>query len=270
MPQLVDEWAERTPDADAIGFLGERLTYAALSRRSDALARALIDAGVRRTDRVGIHMDKSLYTAVAMYGIMKAGAAYVPLDPSAPPQRTAGVIEDCGIRHLITDDAMAASLRAMADALPGAMCLIGVTPDRDLPGRAIPWDAVATHDGSTAALPAVIENDLAYIIYTSGSTGVPKGIMHTHHSGLSFARWAVREYGFRNDDRLGNHAPLHFDLSILDFFADVASGDKRGSADTARRLASVVDSLRKKESDAQRLERIRAITERLAGARPPS
>ncbi|NNF17648.1 MAG: AMP-binding protein, partial [Gammaproteobacteria bacterium] len=70
----------------------------------------------------------------------------------------------------------------------------------------------------------VIESDLAYIIYTSGSTGTPKGIMHTHHSGLSFARWAASEYGFCHQDRLSNHAPLHFDLSIMDYFSAVLVG----------------------------------------------
>ena len=103
-------------------------------------------------------------------------------------------------------------------------CIVGVEESSGLPFPCIGWTGIASSEGAGPPKCKIVESDLAYIIYTSGSTGHPKGIMHTHHSGLSFAQWAVKEYGIRADDRLSNHAPLHFDLSIFDYFAGVVAG----------------------------------------------
>ncbi len=219
----LDSAADSDPDRPAAWFLDERLTYGELARRSNELANTLLELGVKRHDRVGIYMDKSIHTPVALYGIMKAGAAYVPLDPSAPASRILGVLQDCGIRHLVSSDAKRRNLRALAKLDSGLECVVGVDDDAALPFDCIAWDQVGNASGAAPG-QKILESDLAYIIYTSGSTGRPKGIMHTHHSGLSFANWAVREYGLRSDDRLSNHAPLHFDLSIFDYFAGVVAG----------------------------------------------
>ena len=221
--QYLDSAADAEPDRPAAWFLDDRLTYGELSRRSTQLANTLIDLGVARHDRVGICMDKGIHTPVAMYGIMKAGAAYVPLDPSAPADRIHGVVQDCGIRHLVSSDGKLRKLCALAKSDSGLQCVIGVDEGADLPFACTGWDSVGQ---AADGIPdrRIIESDLAYIIYTSGSTGQPKGIMHTHHSCLSFAHWAVREYELRPDDRLSNHAPLHFDLSIFDYFAGVVAG----------------------------------------------
>jgi amino acid adenylation domain-containing protein len=155
---------------------------------------------------------------------MKAGAAYVPLDPSAPLDRTAFVTRHCGIRHIVSASAKRRALYALTDADTSLDCLIGVSGEDRRPARCVGWDEVFSHPGNAPPDVKIIEQDLAYIIYTSGSTGTPKGIMHTHHSGLAFARWAAAEYGLRPDDCLSNHAPLHFDLSIFDFFAGAVAG----------------------------------------------
>ena len=102
LPQAVDQSADKYPDHEAMRFNGQGLTYAELAHRTDKLARLLIDQGVRKGDRVGIYLNKSLESAVAIYGIMKAGAAYVPLDPLAPISRLKLVIEDCGIRQIVS------------------------------------------------------------------------------------------------------------------------------------------------------------------------
>lgn len=221
--QYLDSKADTQPDSMAAWFLEDRLRYAELAKQSNQLANTLIDQGVARHDRVGIYMDKSIHTPVAMYGVMKAGAAYVPLDPAAPPARILGVIRDCGIRHLVSSDSKLRNLRALASLDSGLQCIVGVENSGSLPFICIGWSEVAMAV-SNGPRRKIIESDLAYIIYTSGSTGQPKGIMHTHHSCLSFARWAVREYILRPDDRLSNHAPLHFDLSIFDYFAAVVAG----------------------------------------------
>jgi amino acid adenylation domain-containing protein len=101
--------------------------------------------------------------------------------------------------------------------------VIGLDSHADLPIDCVPWSEVHTGSGEPRVLN-LTEQDLAYILYTSGSTGVPKGIMHTHRSGLSFAEWGAATYGLTSHDRLSNHAPLHFDLSTFDFFAGAIAG----------------------------------------------
>lgn len=223
LTQAVDEAAERTPDKDAIRFSGKGLTYKDLARYSNGMARILREQGVRRGDRVGIYMNKGLESAVAIYGIMKAGAAYVPLDPFAPVARISYVIRDCGIRHVITND-MKLDMSGLLDEDVELDCLIGVEAGEERPCTTISWDAVYASAAPQPPDVGVVEQDLAYILYTSGSTGMPKGIMHTHRSGLSFAQWAAQEYGLTSEDRLSNHAPLHFDLSTFDFFAGAQAG----------------------------------------------
>lgn len=220
--QAVDQGAARHPEQPAVRCTGQELSYAELARRTDALARTLLAQGVRRGDRVGIYLNKSLESAIAVYGIMKAGAAYVPLDPFAPVERLRFVIRDCGMRCVVTAPAKLAALQEIAAAPSGLDCLIGVASD-DLPVRGIPWDEVNAQPGGAPGVN-VIEQDLAYILYTSGSTGDPKGIVHTHRSGLSFAAWAADVYGLQATDRVSNHAPLHFDLSTFDLFSTALAG----------------------------------------------
>ena len=223
LPHVVDNTAQRNPDHPAIRFDDQTLTYAQFAEQTNQLAHVLIDQGVRRGDRVGIYVHKSLASAVAIYGIMKAGAAYVPLDPTAPPVRTGYALQDCGIRHLITERSKLRGLAKLQDEGTTIDCLIGIEPDDTLSARALPWSQVAQASTATPDT-GTTELDLAYIMYTSGSTGTPKGIMHTHHSGLSYAYWAAHEYGMTPDDRLTNHAPLHFDLSTFDFFGAAVVG----------------------------------------------
>ena len=223
IPQAITNAAERASHRPAVCFSRQCLTYGELESRSNSLAHLLVEQGLHRGDRVGIYMNKGLESAVAMYGIMKAGGAYVPLDPFSPMERLSYVVKDCGIRHLITKDSKIDALQLLYTAGEGPQFLIGASPQSDLPALCTPWAEV--YNCSTEPLANnLTEQDLAYILYTSGSTGVPKGIMHTHRSGLSFAEWAAAEYGLTQEDRLSNHAPLHFDLSTFDFFAGAIAG----------------------------------------------
>jgi amino acid adenylation domain-containing protein len=166
-------------------------------------------------------MNKGLESAVSIYGIMKSGGAYVPLDPFAPANRIQYVIEDCGIRHLITNELKGDQINQILSQGAELESLIGVS---SIEGpRNIPWVEVQEISPEPLDLN-LTEQDLAYILYTSGSTGNPKGIMHTHRSGLSFPEWAAGEYSLSGADRLSNHAPLHFDLSTFDFFASSIVG----------------------------------------------
>ena len=223
IPHAVTNSAEVHPDRPAIRCSGESLTYAELEMRSNGMANVLLDLGLRKGERVGIFMNKSLESAIAIYGIMKAGGAYVPLDPFAPVGRIGFVINDCGIRHVITNEAKREQINQIFTNGTCVEHVIGLAPSKDLQANYVPWE-----DTQSALVTPVdlhlTEQDLAYILYTSGSTGVPKGIMHTHRSGLSFAEWASSTYSLSYNDRVSNHAPLHFDLSTFDFFATAIAG----------------------------------------------
>ncbi len=224
IPHLIDRSAERYPDHDAFRWNGRGLTYAELARRANGLARFLRENGVTKGDRIGVYLNKSLETAVSVYGIMKAGAAYVPLDPLAPESRVAFIVRDCGIRWLLADAAKQAVIGRIAEGIPELAGAIGIEPLPSGGLRTLSWDDIAVLAADSPPESGVMEQDLAYIMYTSGSTGAPKGMMHTHYSGLSYARLSAATYGVNHEDRLGNHSPLHFDMSTFEYFSGPLAG----------------------------------------------
>jgi amino acid adenylation domain-containing protein len=224
----IDTAAAADPDREAFRCNGQALTYAALVAHADRLAHLLTEEGVRPHDRVGIYMNKGLQLPIAVYGILKAGAAYVPIDPAAPAQRVQFIIEDCGIRHLITNDSRAPRAAAVA-ATARLACVIGAAETNadgtgsDETTRFFSWEQLQEVPARDPGV-RLVEQDLAYIMYTSGSTGVPKGLMHTHASGRAYARLSAREYGVTPEDRLGNHSPLHFDMSTFEYLTGPLCG----------------------------------------------
>ena len=225
IPQLIDKASERNPDIEAVRCYDKSLTYGQLVALTNSLANFLRENGVKRHERIGIYLNKSIESAISIYGIMKAGAVYVPLDPSLPISRLVYEIRDCGIRCIISQNSKAGSiLQILAEGCPELSFVIGISTKTDLPISSYSWNEVYNAPTKELTNLTLIDQDLAYIIYTSGSTGNPKGIMHTHYSGLSFAKWAAQTYGLNNKDRLANQSPLHFDISIFDFFAIAVSG----------------------------------------------
>jgi amino acid adenylation domain-containing protein len=210
LESLVIHSARRAPEAVAVRGPDESLTYGQLDERANRWGRALAGLGVRRGDRVGIWLDKSAAAVVAMQAVLRLGAAYVPLDPLNPPARVATIVGDCQMAVVITSAARAGSLKErMGDAVlfllvdgPGALAASA----RPLP--------------PSGSRP----DDLAYILYTSGSTGVPKGVCISHTNALAFIRWAAEVLQVVPEDRLGNHAPFHFDLSVLDLYVAFLGG----------------------------------------------
>jgi amino acid adenylation domain-containing protein len=195
---LLERAARNRPGHPAVSDGGRVATYAELDQRADALAGALVDMGVRRGDRVGVLLEKSIDAVACLYGVMKAGAAYVPLDPRAPGPRLAQVLADCDVR-----------------------CVLG---SGDPVGGVEVLDAAAVPPTSRGPVAApVASEDLAYILYTSGSTGAPKGVMVSHANALAFVRWTGAAFGVTGDDRLSSHAPFHFDLSVFDLYAAAAA-----------------------------------------------
>jgi len=215
LPHTIHHSAYLDPGHEAFRFAEATLSFEELVRQSNQLAHLLLERGAGKGDRIGIYLGRGLETAVSVFGIMQAGAVYVPLDPLAPARYTAWVIRDCGIKMLITQNSLQRKIKNILEQV-GSLDLIAGLADPEVPG-ALSWDMIFEYPDSIPQVQ-ISEDDLAYIMYTSGSTGLPKGIMHTHSSGLSYARLSGQLYGVNPDDRLGSHAPLHFDISTMAYF----------------------------------------------------
>jgi L-proline---[L-prolyl-carrier protein] ligase len=219
LDHLLRAAAERSPDKIAIESDQGSLTFGALDAAADRVAAELAEQGVRVGDRVGIHLEKILEAVVSLYGAMRAGAAYVPLDATAPPARTAYIAIDCDIAALISTPSLIAALREMDPAAAPR----GIACGLPCPDGFTGWDEVQSDDRE-APPRQTLDADLAYILYTSGSTGKPKGVAISHRSSLTFVRWAHQTLELTEADVFSSHAPLHFDLSTLDFFGSAAAG----------------------------------------------
>ncbi|MEB1529286.1 non-ribosomal peptide synthase/polyketide synthase, partial [Xanthomonas sp. WHRI 7945] len=170
---LFEAQAARQPDADALEYAGDRLSYAALNRRANAVAHRLIAMGVTPGDRVAICAERSLAMVVGVLGVLKAGAAYVPLDPAYPADRLAYMLADSAPMAVLTQAALRARL-PMLDGLDVPAIVLDAEVD----------DAVL--DAPNPVVPNLTSREVAYVIYTSGSTGQPKGVMVEHRSAVNF------------------------------------------------------------------------------------
>lgn len=224
--QLLERAARTNAQGVAIVDGKRRANYGELDAQSNRLANTLQSLGTKKGDRVGLYLDKSLESLVAVYGIMKSGAAYVPFDPDAPASRLGYIARNCEIRVLITASQKQDRWGALLEAGAPLTHLV-VLDDEGVTGPAgltvIDRQRVATAAAEPAAA-RVVDQDLAYILYTSGSTGDPKGVMLTHRAALAFIAWAAEEFAIQSGDRLSSHAPLHFDLSVFDLYAAAYGG----------------------------------------------
>lgn len=212
------------PDRLAVQDGEQVLTYRELAEQSARLAALLATWGVGRHDRVAIWLPKGGRAVVAMLGVSRSGAAYVPVDPAAPAGRAITIIRNAGARVLVTTSRLLAEAASLHDtgAVPDHVLLVDA--EADDPGTSTSsWSAVTTCT-SPLPFPASVESDPAYILYTSGSTGTPKGVVISHRNALTFIEWAAELCALTPDDRLSNHAPFHFDLSVFDIYAAFHSG----------------------------------------------
>jgi amino acid adenylation domain-containing protein len=221
---MIDEAASRRPEAEAIRCGGKALTYGELARRSNGLARMLLDTGLRRRGRVAVMLNKGLDVSVGFYGSMAAGGALVPIDPKSPLEQVVRILRATGATHLVTEPGKREVVRAALTECPEVAHLIGLDDESDFAVPVHPWTEVdeAAHDRPPDV--SVIELDPCYILHTSGSTGEPKLILHTHRSAMSFVDWAVSEYGLKASDRLSNHSSHHTCFATFDYYAAARAG----------------------------------------------
>lgn len=222
LPHSVLQSALRFPDRPAFGDGKKVLNYLELANKMNQLANQLKDLGIKKGDRVGVYLNRNLETAIAIYGIMRAGAIYVPLDHQAPATLTRQLIQDCAIEILISHKSRKKELHQLLETEISIQQLIG--PEGEYPVPVISWDTIYIQSNTFDAEFSLLEQDPAYIIYTSGSTGRPKGIVHTHYSGLSYARLTADLYEVNEQDRISNHAPVFFDISTFGYFTGPLTG----------------------------------------------
>ncbi|RWK57654.1 MAG: D-alanine--poly(phosphoribitol) ligase [Mesorhizobium sp.] len=204
---------------------GRQITYGELDALSDQVRDHLRRIGVRPGNRVGICLPKSIASLAVLFGILKVGAAYVPVDSLAPPARNAFIFNDCGVRAIFVEASRAETLRCELARLAAEPCLLPLDWS-DAPSPLATYLArvgaggLAVEDESARPGP----DNLAYVLYTSGSTGQPKGVMLTHRNGSSYVDWCSDILAPDENDRFSSHAPFHFDLSILDIFVPLKHG----------------------------------------------
>ncbi|MBD2559795.1 MULTISPECIES: non-ribosomal peptide synthetase [Nostoc] len=205
---LFEDQVERSPDAIAVVFEEQQLTYRELNQRANQLAQHLQKLGVGPEVLVGICIERSLLMVIGLLGILKAGGAYVPIDPDHPQQRLTFFLQDCQTRILLTQNKFKQALSSHEIQL---ICL-----DSE-------WATIA-QERSDNPVTGIASHNLAYVIYTSGSTGVPKGAMNTHVGVCNRLLWMQDTYQLTQADRILQKTPLSFDVSVWEFFWPLFTG----------------------------------------------
>lgn len=228
--ELLDRTARRTPDAVAVEepdgpqTRGGAVTYRELAELSDRLRDRLRHLGVKPGDRVGLYMRKSIDGIATIFGALKAGAAYVPVDPQAPPARNAYILNDCSVRAVVIERRFEGRWREALEPLGPTPAVIIVDDAGGGRGLAAALDHGEGSRPAAAPSTASGPDDLAYILYTSGSTGKPKGVMLSHANAVGYVDWCSAVFAPTERDRFSSHAPFHFDLSILDIYVPLKHG----------------------------------------------
>lgn len=207
--RMFEAQVERAPEAVAVETAGERLSYLELDRRANRLAVYLRARGVKLEDRVGVCMERSLDMIVALLGVLKAGAAYLPLDPTYPHERLAFMVQDAGVKLLLTS-------KNLASVFPVRSDITVVQLDAQ-------WKQISAEDENDV-LPTVDPRNAAYVIYTSGSTGHPKGVLVQHGGVCNMVAAQTLEFDVQPESRVLQFASLGFDASVSEIFTALAVG----------------------------------------------
>ncbi|MEC0483228.1 amino acid adenylation domain-containing protein, partial [Bacillus subtilis] len=221
--QLFEETVQRHKDRRAVTYNGQSWTYGELNAKANRLARILMDCGISPDDRVGILTKPSLEMSAAVLGVLKAGAAFVPIDPDYPDQRIEYILQDSGAKLLLKQEGI-----SVPDSFSGDVILL----DGSRTILSLPLDENDEENPETA----VTAENLAYMIYTSGTTGQPKGVMVEHHALVNLCFWHHDAFSMTAEDRSAKYAGFGFDASIWEMFPTWTIGAELHVIDEAIRL----------------------------------
>ncbi len=222
--QLIEARVERTPEAPAVVFAGEALTYRELNARANRLAHHLMRLGVGPDVRVGLCLERSADLIVALVATLKAGGAFVPIDPSYPAERIAYMLADASVEVALGEERTApllAATAARAVLVDQADAAWRRGPD---PGNPAAAGASGASGSSCASWSPPCPDDLAYVVYTSGSTGRPKGAMNSHRGIVNRLLWVQEVLPLTVADRVLQKTPASFDVAVWEFFWPLLSG----------------------------------------------
>ncbi|KAK3807389.1 MAG: amino acid adenylation domain-containing protein [Benniella sp.] len=211
---LFEQKVDLTPEATALVFNGQSLTYAELNDRANGLAHNLIGLGVQPDGLVAICVERSFAMIVAVLGIFKAGGAYVPLDPAYPSYRLRDILADAAPSIVIADES---GRRALGEGILSSLTVV-------VPDPVIALDKSKSRHTPNPQVQDITPNNLAYVIFTSGSTGKPKGVMIEHRGVVNFAQAHTEFCGIQQDCRVLSWSSLSFDASVWDIVLPLSSG----------------------------------------------
>lgn len=245
--QLFEEQVERTPEAVAVEFEGRRLTYRELNCRANRLAHYLIGRGVGPEKRVGLCVQRSIDMVVGLLGVLKAGAAYVPLDPAYPRERLRFMLEDSACSALVTQQSIVANIGLKSDVGPPRITI----DDPRLSIMCLDSDrAVICRQRDNTSKSGVESRNLAYLIYTSGSSGKPKGVLVEHRSVCNCLHAIAKEIQISYRDVWLAVTTLSFDIALLELTLPLISGARVVVASQAEVIDSTALSARMESAGA--------------------
>lgn len=226
LPDIFEDQVARTPSATALATATSHISYDMLNVAANRLAHALIAGGIGPGQFVAVTISRSVEMVVALLGILKSGATYVPLEPYLPDNRIMGIMDTLPVAAVITDTAHATKVASCTGSLsianPLKICL-GKQDHILPPGAWITQQQVDHHPVHNPRLP-LLSTSLAYVIFTSGSTGTPKGVAVMHQPVINLIEWLNRRFGIGEQDKLLFTTSLGFDLSVYDIFGILAAG----------------------------------------------
>ena len=208
--ELFEQQVVRDPEAVAVVFKERQLSYRELNQRANQIAHYLRKRGVGPERLVGVCLERSLEMVIALLGVWKAGGAYIPLDPAYPQDRLSFMVNDTGMKVLLTDKKCKSLFPSASDK--------AVRLDSD-------WPDIAQENTDNLAAAAIPSN-LAYVMYTSGSTGQPKGAMIQHSGLVNYLCWAIKTYQVEGKGSVPIHSSIAFDSTVASLYPPLLTGGK--------------------------------------------